>query len=166
MEKQWKWIKMSEATSAVQQEPLKPATRGGTSKAVNKASLMNEGRGPREKPTDVINDIGSWYSVWLMAIARAWNDEAFKKRLLSDPRTALRDDLQYVYPQDINLTIKDATGVANSGWTNNGANGSWKVPPSEVTLWMPPKPEKMEDQAVALGSYSFTSQTYPFTCCC
>jgi ribosomally synthesized peptide (two-chain TOMM family) len=166
MEKQWKWVKLSEATAAAEKESLAMDAGGAAKNTVTIAGHSLESREHREKPTDVINDIGSWYSVWLMAIARAWSDEGFKKRLLEDPRRALKDDLQYVYPEDIILTIKDATGVNNSGWTHNGANGSWKVPPSEVTLWMPPKPEKLEDQAVALGSYSFTSQTYPFTCCC
>jgi ribosomally synthesized peptide (two-chain TOMM family) len=144
----------------------KPMTLVQNMPETSAAALSPQASVPREKPSEVFDSIGSWYSVWMMAIARSWNDPAFKARLIADPRRTLENDLHYTYPVDIVLTIKDATGVDESGWTNNGGNGSWKVPPSEVTLWMPPKPEKLEDQAVALGSYQYTSQTYPFTCCC
>jgi|GEM_PF-1964758 ribosomally synthesized peptide (two-chain TOMM family) len=160
MEKQWKWVKKSPNTIS---EP-QPTNSVFAANAMTTTTPT----GPRESPTDVINEIGSWYSVWLMAIARSWNDPAFKQRLLANPRLTLETDLLYTFPsdQDILLTIRDATGVDGSGFTNVGGNGVWKVPPTQVTLWLPPKPDRLEDQQVALASYQFTSQTYPFTCCC
>jgi ribosomally synthesized peptide (two-chain TOMM family) len=121
-----------------------------------------------EKPTYTINEIGEWYNVWLMAIALAWKDPVFKKELLEHPRAALAARLHYKFPWSVNLVIKDATGVDGSGWLpdpKGAGNGTWKLPATDVLLWLPPAPP-MDEQPVALGNYAYTAQTYPFTCCC
>jgi ribosomally synthesized peptide (two-chain TOMM family) len=121
------------------------------------------GQPPNTEPTYTIDEIGKWNAVWPMAIALAWTDPEFKAALLKDPRGTLSDLMNYDFPRSIILTVKDAGDVPESGW--NSHFNIWKLPPTEVTLWLPPAPP-LEQQSVALASYTYTGQIYPFTCCC
>ncbi len=117
---------------------------------------------PGTAPTYTIDEIGKWYAIWPMAIAMAWSDPSFQRDLLENPRKTFLDRLGYAFPQSVRLTIL----VSPTGWTKNLEDGSfWDLPPSEVTLWLPPAPEDVQERLIALANYTATGQTYPFTCC-
>ncbi|MEL6345428.1 MAG: BMA_0021/BMA_0022 family TOMM bacteriocin [Myxococcota bacterium] len=132
-----------------------------------------------------------WGGVWEQAIALAWWDEAFKKKLLAHPRKALLDTLQYKVPPFIDLKIIEVPEGEGWGWrplakneidkistpppgyrhiggSNKRLNvhgGWWDLPNFELQVPLPPKPP--EDQiAVALAAFSYQGRAYPFTCFC
>jgi len=132
-------------------------------KSNDKTTVAISGQPPGTAPTYTIDEIGKWNAVWPMAIALAWADPEFKAALLKDPRETLSNLMHYDFPKSILLTIKDAGATPNSGWNEHFNN--WNLPATEVTMWLPPAPA-LDQQAVALGSYTYTGQIYPFTCCC
>ncbi|MGZ9583926.1 NHLP leader peptide family RiPP precursor [Paenibacillus marinisediminis] len=42
-------------------------------------------------------------------IQKAWEDPAFKQKLLSDPKAALQDEFNIIVPEDINLVVIEET---------------------------------------------------------
>lgn len=61
-------------------------------------------------------------------IKRAWEDEAFKRALLSDPRRVLEDHLGVLFPEGAMIFIHEQT-------------------PTQVHLILPMPPEIDDDQA-------------------
>ncbi len=133
---------------------------------------------PRELNWSYTTDeIARWNQIWPQAVSMAWTDDGFKKALIEDARGALERRLGYTFPAEITLEVKDATGFvgttssgekATAGYqpTDDGAGiGHWLVPATNVTLWLPPAPEDMDLQAVALAAYGTRGHIYPFTCC-
>ena len=115
-----------------------------------------------------------WQTTWARVIAYAWQDEAFRARLLdkkTDMRVLLREEMGYELPVDLDLTVVEVKqgqqspdGGSTYGWQKmpNGTE-KWVLP--RMKLYMPlPPPPPVEMQAVALSSYLDTGKTYPFTC--
>ena len=44
-------------------------------------------------------------------IARAWDDEEFKRRLLSDPKAAIGDELDIELPEDLEIEVVEETAT-------------------------------------------------------
>lgn len=132
---------------------------------------------PRQlRASFTMDEIARWNMIWPQAVAMAWADDQVKKDLLEHPRQALATHLGYTFPGEIDLHIADATGF--EGVTRNGVEttagyrpsaptkvGHWLVPATRVQVWLPPKPEDEELQAVALAAYGTRGHIYPFTCC-
>ena len=110
--------------------------------------------------------------VWLEAIALAWRDPAFKKKLLAEPRATLLEYFNFDLGPYVKLTIRDGHArptrarAPRPGWSS--AFGGWDPAAdplkSEMIMALPPAP-KVEDQAVALSFYNASGRAYPFTCC-
>lgn len=49
------------------------------------------------------------------------------------------------------------------GWDR--FTSTWTLPKNLMFMLLPPRPDKIEDQAVALAAYQSTGRSYPFTTC-
>lgn len=125
-----------------------------------------------------------WRSVWLRAIAKAWQDDAFKKRLLANPQEALRQvgfGTPDFFHDQLKIVVEEAdaseatvgpryesreenavAGTAQrhvNGWIDAGASLR-----ATLTLKLPPPPPP-EARALALADYDAAGRVYPFTWC-
>jgi len=125
-----------------------------------------------------------WRSVWLRAIAKAWQDEAFKKRLLANPEEALRQvgfGTPDFFRSQLKIVVEEAdsseaaggpryesreeTSVQGAdqrhvnGWIDAGSSLC-----ATLTLKLPPPPVP-EARALALADYDAAGRVYPFTWC-
>ncbi len=125
-----------------------------------------------------------WRSVWLRAIAKAWQDDSYKKRLLANPEEALRqvgfgtpdffqEQLKIVVeeaeaseasgePRYENREETSAQGTAArhvNGWVDAGSSLR-----ATLTLKLPPPPPPAA-RALALADYDAAGRVYPFTMC-
>lgn len=103
------------------------------------------------------------FSVALIsALAQAWADENFAKRLVQDPKSTLARNFKM--PWAMNIAIQDDPGPQ---W--NSVEGNWDFTSeknNELTLCLPAKPKGGGNkQTVALAAYNATGAEYPFTCC-
>jgi hypothetical protein len=78
---------------------------------------------------------------WNKIVARAWSDEDFKQRLISDPASVLEEN-GITVPEGVNVQVKEASR-------------------SDGTLILPPKPEgyisDYEDPAASVYDDTFYS---------
>lgn len=84
-------------------------------------------------------------------IAKAWSDEDFKSRLLSDPADTLRSEGWNV-PADATVKVVEAAAS-----------------PNEITLMLPQKPAELSDEqldsvAGGLSGYSTLTMIGTYTC--
>jgi ribosomally synthesized peptide (two-chain TOMM family) len=125
-----------------------------------------------------------WRSVWLRAIAKAWQDEAYKKRLLANPQEALRQvgfGTPDFFQDQLKIVVEEAApsetaggpryesreegavaGTAQrhvNGWVDAGSSLR-----ATLTLKLPPPPAP-EARALALADYDAAGRVYPFTMC-
>jgi ribosomally synthesized peptide (two-chain TOMM family) len=127
--------------------------------------------GNSEKP------LKGWKSVWLKAVALSWKNSTFKQELICDPRTALAHHFGYTLPSYVDLTVFDplhpkappppapAPGKDDKyGYYPTEGGLPWVMPNNQINLPLPPCPERAEDQAIALASFS-SSNSYPFSTC-
>ena len=56
----------------------------------------------------------AWVLVWLEATSKAWIDDAFKTKLLKDPREALKTAFGYHLPKNIDLVVIDLSDASNT----------------------------------------------------
>ncbi|MDC0681387.1 BMA_0021/BMA_0022 family TOMM bacteriocin [Sorangium atrum] len=116
-----------------------------------------------------------WRYVWLQTVARAWNDNEFREKLLENAREAIRLAFGFNLPAYLDLMVLEpphppaheggsAGAHAPMGWHQKGNSGSWSLPPTKVVMWLPPAPPDAE-QAVALADYAHSGRTYPFSTC-
>lgn len=103
-------------------------------------------------------------AVIIQAIALAWEDPKYKKRLIEAPKEALKEAFNYNFPFDMNMTID----VDNATWKPL-LNAGWVVHiPNTLELVLPPKPdnkglsprEEVLNQARALAAYNVTHLTF------
>ena len=81
----------------------------------------------------------------IKAVALAWKDEAFKARLLENPREALKTSFGVELAQDVELKVREGVpGEARASST------SGKL----LDITLPPVPQPSAMQAVAVGNYA------------
>jgi ribosomally synthesized peptide (two-chain TOMM family) len=124
-----------------------------------------------EDPVKGLDTTIKWQMVWLEAIALAWRDPEFKKKLLAQPRFTLVEYFNFDLGPYVKLTIREcAPPVGNPAAKTRLEQvfGGWDPATdplqSEMIMALPPAP-KVEDQAVALSFYNASGRAYPFTCC-
>ncbi len=125
-----------------------------------------------EDPIKGLDTTIKWQMVWLEAIALAWRDPAFKKKLIEQPRLTLLEYFNFDLGPYVKLTIREATPPEAQGTIPKTplqhAFAGWDPAAdplkSEMIMALPPAP-KVEDQAVALSFYNASGRAYPFTCC-
>lgn len=115
-----------------------------------------------------------WQHIWLRTIARAWADDGFRQRLLTDAKGAINEAFGaegYQLPDKLTLRVKESAIEPGAGkWTRSAQHkGKEHVPfdhleNTEVTLILPKKP-RAQAQAIALADYGDAGRTYPFTTC-
>jgi ribosomally synthesized peptide (two-chain TOMM family) len=108
-----------------------------------------------------------WQVIWPRAIALAWSNDEFRRRLIDDPHAAIEAEFGYVLSKNLELTIEEAdAGAFNAAATVEGQDDPWKgLPNLRLILPLPKAPEDPAVQAVAITAYQDTGRTYPFTCC-
>lgn len=111
-------------------------------------------------PADPIPDSFTEFGIVTMrAIARAWQNEKFRKLLTGhgkdlpvDARECLQAYMDYMVPWNFKLYFKEC------------GDDLERLPPNEITLYFPDKPEDPRIEATALAAYNGTGPQYPFTC--
>jgi ribosomally synthesized peptide (two-chain TOMM family) len=89
-------------------------------------------------------------AVIVQAIAVAWHDDAFRDKLVEDPKKALKERFDYHYP--FNLALK--AQLDTSEWTP-ASNGGWTTLENNVLeLVLPPAPADEKQHAIALAAYN------------
>lgn len=107
-----------------------------------------------------------WQVIWPRAVARAWADPDFKRRLLENAEKTIEEQFDYDMK---NLKLKVIEDPNNTPFDSSmdGPDGEdpWKgLPDMELTMYLPAPPDTGL-QAVAITAYEDTGRTYPFTCC-
>lgn len=97
-------------------------------------------------------DFSRWQALWIQAVAKAWEDEQFRKALLADPRSAIKaylgEDLPGVFP----ITASESPGPGHL---------------KEMAVTFPPKPDNPQDEAEVLAAYAKDLLTNEgFVCAC
>lgn len=90
-------------------------------------------------------------TVYLQAIAKAWNDKKFLDQLKKDPIGILERTFGFQFPWDVNLEI-ESVPATESLWDPVNAGG-WVGRNAVISLWIPPPPKKEEDWAKAWAAY-------------
>ena len=105
-------------------------------------------------------------------VALAWTDAGFKKDLLSnDPttvRNAIWNRLHYELNNELELTIEENTTVEYSGpptaSTDLTTYDPWKgLPKHKLHMYLPKAPKDQANYAIAVAEYADTGRSYPFT---
>ncbi|WP_437279187.1 BMA_0021/BMA_0022 family TOMM bacteriocin [Sorangium sp. So ce375] len=117
----------------------------------------------------------------LAAMAKAWNDDAFRETLEVDPAVALHAVRGYKVPWKMMICVKEDT---TSKWHAPSGPSSprgeerpalarpkpkqsyWEFDEKhKLTLYLPTKPSDPKSEPLALAIYNATGAEYPFTCC-
>lgn len=109
------------------------------------------------------NNTATWRRIWLKAVARAWNNEAFKKQLIAHPIETLHKEFGYKVPSSIHIQVVETDPSSRDiGWSEKG----WNLPQTTLVLPLPPKPAGVADGAVALSDlFSQSAGSCSDTCC-
>lgn len=103
----------------------------------------------------------------MSALARSWENEEYKKKLLANAPRMLSVTREYTVPWQLNIVIVDDTGPTAPTW--DSAKGAWVFPkdetPTTLTMCLPKRPARANECAIALASYNATGAEFPFSCC-
>lgn len=101
----------------------------------------------------------------IRGIAQSWKDPEFKKFLLANPKEALKEKFNYVFPFDFDLYCRD-----NSCKFTPTLNLAWTIYKQDtIKIVLPQKPEALPDstereqvlnQAVALAEFNASHITF------
>lgn len=117
-----------------------------------------------------------WRFVWFRIIAKYWSDESFKAQIdaslnATDDGAAIRRLIKEEFDLDIGdqvvLRFYEPQGVSFSGPDASGElpDDPWgSMPPMEVKMPIPPRPDDEALHAIALASFTGSGRSYPFTC--
>jgi len=117
-----------------------------------------------------------WRFVWFRIIAKYWSDEDFKASIdasmtANDNGKAIRELIKDEFDLDIGdqvvLRFYEASWVQFPEPDAKGdlPDDPWGgMPPMEVKMPIPPRPEKEELHAIALATFTGSGRSYPFTC--
>jgi ribosomally synthesized peptide (two-chain TOMM family) len=78
--------------------------------------------------------MSAWQFVWIQAVQKAWNDDAFAQELKNDPRAALKNHFNFDIPEDMNFQVVDQKDLPRGGKGEHFC----------LTLALPPKPDAQE----------------------
>jgi ribosomally synthesized peptide (two-chain TOMM family) len=134
----------------------------------NKAARVILGRG--EDFTAASKKNADWQPAWLRAIALAWSSTRMKEDLIADPKAFLLNYCGFELPDHLLLTVREDDDP-ESGWDPTGGDDKpntwlWKVKQTELTMYIPKRPEDADQRPVALAAYEALGRVYPFTTCC
>ncbi len=111
-------------------------------------------------PSDT--DFSAFKVALIAAMARAWSAPSFRELLVTNATQALNRLPNYTVPWDFAICVQDDSTIswsATNGW-------DWRsMTPSVLSLYLPPPPEDVGSQPLALAMYNATGARYPFTCC-
>jgi ribosomally synthesized peptide (two-chain TOMM family) len=95
-------------------------------------------------------DLHQWRTVWIKAVAKAWVDEAFCERMMTDFKAAIRKEFDYQFPVEIDITcIPDPS----ARW-DAGSSSPWtRLSDIKIVLHLPPKPADEKDHGIAIANY-------------
>lgn len=96
------------------------------------------------------NSSRSWQDVWLRAVALSWQDEKFKSSLIEDVANALRAQFGYTVPAGISIKVKEVDRDRDLDAKIWDAAALCMTETLELPL--PPKPENLRDEALALSN--------------
>jgi ribosomally synthesized peptide (two-chain TOMM family) len=136
-----------------------------TSAANGPATLPHE----KEKFLEALEQNADWHPAWLRAIALAWQNDEYKRQLTSNPREFLRKYCRYELPQYLEMTVKEDPSTESvfvpgqPGGSSPSEEWVWHLPLTELTMYLPPRPEDERVAPVALAAYEAIGKTYPFT---
>jgi hypothetical protein len=105
-----------------------------------------------------------WMVIWPRAVAKAWADEKFKKKLLANAHDAIKQEFGYELSAQLDLSIEEAPAGVGAYKARSKTDPWAGLPKLKLTMTLPPAPVA-EQQAVAITVYQDTGRTYPFTCC-
>lgn len=97
-------------------------------------------------------DFSQWQSIWIQAVAKSWNDDAFRKALLADSRAAIKAFLGEDLPGDFPVRVVEVKG---------------REYVLEFVLGIPERPSKTSEEADRLAEYATSIMTdAAFICAC
>lgn len=97
-------------------------------------------------------------AIIIRAIALAWNDSTYQKKLLNDPKAALKEGFGYEFPYAMNVSVQNHSAE----WQPNVV-GDWVCKKQNVvTLILPPAPE-LSERNIALAEYNASHLTFLVT---
>jgi ribosomally synthesized peptide (two-chain TOMM family) len=103
--------------------------------------------------------------VLIEAMALAWVEPAFRKRLEVDAAAALRSLQHYQISWNLGVVIKNDLSARWDPPQQDRPSG-WHLPTKDIiTLNLPAKPSAVQSEPVALAAYNAAGAAYPFTCC-
>jgi ribosomally synthesized peptide (two-chain TOMM family) len=123
------------------------------------------------------NAFTSFEVAMLAAMAKAWQDESYRRLLTLNVATALLEIQGYKLPWDMGILVSEDTV---STWHGQPGPGSpldraatrshrrfgWTFNSKHMLkLYIPKKPSDVRSEALALGLYNAAGAAYPFTCC-
>jgi ribosomally synthesized peptide (two-chain TOMM family) len=157
----------------------RPSDRGP---AAFKARLDKELRGrpkvvlgAQEDFTKASKQNADWQPAWLRAIALAWSDKKYFDELVGvdakgqpKARAFFLKYCNFCLPDHLLLTVEyDEAAVWDPiGGDDKPDTWLWRVKQTQLTMYLPRPPEKLEERPVALAAYEAMGRVYPFTTCC
>ena len=124
-------------------------------------------------------DMVRWSTVWPQVVARAWQTDAYMKKLISAKPAAVRrilwNDFGYKLNTMLELNFEKDPNPPGSSLRMNveikraqikktRSGGQQQYKNAQLTMYIPQPPRKVEDHAVEITRYAEEGRTYPFTC--
>ena len=153
--------------------PVHPAAPAGGTAGGLVGGELGPDSGPPPGGYVPSSEVFANFKVVLMsAIARAWEDGDYRKKLLLDTATALHYIRDYELPWKLLIRVDDDP---HAKW--HPPHDHSKHPAKHQSYWsheknhtlrllLPHKPSDVCCEPVALASYNAMGAQYPFTCCC
>jgi ribosomally synthesized peptide (two-chain TOMM family) len=118
-------------------------------------------------------EFGAFKVALLGALARAWHDKQFRKKLEINAITALSSIRGYQLPWNLRIHITDDPQARwNPPRSLSHLAGTQQVShwvfgqKHRLTLYLPTRPSEVQSEPLALAMYNATGAEYPFTCTC
>jgi ribosomally synthesized peptide (two-chain TOMM family) len=153
--------------------PKHPEAKHGESVSTGFGGELGPGSGPPAGGYVPGPEVFANFKVVLLAaIARAWEDSKFRRKLELDTATGLHAIREYELPWKLLIRVVDDVGAK---W--NPPGDQTKHPRKHQSFWshdkknvlrllLPSQPDEPACEPLALASYNATGAQFPFTCCC
>lgn len=114
---------------------------------------MSPNDSPGPAPAGAYDRFIAYRIAIMQAIALAWRDDAFRDRLATDPKRALKEGVGYDFPFLMDLGVD----LDNAEWLPVTV-ADWRVARrNAVQLVLPPAPADPADRVEALAAFSAAS---------
>ncbi|WP_437317630.1 hypothetical protein [Sorangium sp. So ce385] len=129
--------------------------------------MSNKEQGSRHRvgavTLDALQALEEWNLAWMKAVARVWSDPSkYEDALKEDPRSFLKRHCDYELPVNMTLEVKGST--QRDEGAPPGTADEIPMPDMHITVWLPKRPDQIEDGPVALIDY-LKHRGYPCFCC-